>query len=215
MITTFFPKQNFTFTDSFVGSLDFAEITKSSVSYIYYPSTYASLSRGILPCGHAELEIEEKSWTLLKGHTYWKPLSAIIFKSEINGRPFFRYHITVTPRQFFLLQLLGHSPSIYSSYTCSLGAASALAKLGDYSIPWPLRLAPATSAAFLTCAYFLGSRRIERIEFYSDSSRIRNIFRCCIGISSELLVLSCHIWLCWKILEIATDVFLKSSRRFR
>lgn len=132
------------------------------VSLIYYPS-----QQEVSFLGHAELEVEGQSWTLML-YPNAKPLAKMI-RSSLSGTgyPFFRFDISVTPNQ---LQELRKNVMTTKGPFCAIGALKALSRYGDYSVPFPVSLFPLASAAYLTVAKALGSRRIGQIQFYGDQN---------------------------------------------
>ena len=146
------------------------------VSYIYYPS-------GTIVVGHAELELEGTSWTLLGKNAYAKPLSRMISASRSGyGLPFFRFNISVTPNQLHELEVKSMS---VPGLTCSIGAFLALALYGKYKIPFPIAISPLATSLYLTAAQKSGSRRIGKIEFYGGDSHMRNFIKCIPGLAGE------------------------------
>jgi len=173
---------------------------KGLVSYIYYPSQRRDAQ------GHSELEIEGNSYILInmtdikdliKGLALYpfqrrdaqeqvqknknRPLSRMIKRTESKlGLPFFRFNISVTPKQ---LNELRKGISITNGITCSAGAAKALKQYADFKIPLPFATFPLASAIYLTTAHKLGSQRIYQIESYGNP--LENLSRIMPGIAGE------------------------------
>jgi len=173
---------------------------KGLVSYIYYPSQRRDLQ------GHSELEVEGNSYTLtnmtdirdlIKGLALYpfqrkdvqeqiqknskKPLSRMIKCTESKlGLPFFRFNISVTPKQ---LNELRKGISTTNGITCSVGAAKALKQYANFKIPLPFATFPLASAIYLTTAHKLGSQRIYQIESYGNP--LDNLLRIIPGIAGE------------------------------
>ncbi|MBS0616238.1 MAG: hypothetical protein JSR58_06775 [Verrucomicrobia bacterium] len=185
-----------------------AECSFPSISYIYYPM---GRSFGYLSVGHVELEIDGTAFSLVKRRFLDKKLQDMIMATKYQGRPFFRFEIRVTQEQFEALKKI--KAWDHCSYVnCAVGVANTISHLGQYSIPLPLRLATITSAAYLACAYILGSKRVTKIEYYADSSRnIRNIFQCCMGILLEVIVISAYLFVAKKVADIFVG-FLQHSQ---
>jgi len=143
-----------------------AEI-QETVSFIYYPS-----QRENPVFGHAELEIDGKSWTLLNGRSSVKSLSNMITSSlSGHGSPFFRVILSMTPDQ--LRDLRDKTKSTQG--TCSMGVLKTLSNHGKYEVPLPIAASPLLSFSYLVVAKTLGSRRIRKIEFYGEQSVMKNL----------------------------------------
>lgn len=165
---------------------------KGLVSYIYYPtqSEFPHL-------GHAELEIEGYSYTLMYSSNFKvRLLSNMIRSSESeNGLPFFRFHISVTPNQ--LKDLREINPNTWGPL-CGMGVAKALSMQGKYTIPLPVTISPFVSAIYLTCVKALGSQRISSIELHGGKNRMMNLASItgvtleCLGIISAINVTADH-----------------------
>ncbi len=154
------------------------------VSYIYYPSTHYIF-------GHSEVEVEGRSWTLMRDFTFGsKSLSRMIQSSKSGrGYSFFRFDIAVTPNQ--LIEMRENVWKI-RSIICSHGALRSLSRYGKYSVPLPLTITPFISAAYLMIAKKMGSKRIKQIQFFGceSESKFKNLIKCIPGIFVELVALA-------------------------
>lgn len=160
---------------------DVSAITKTFVSYIYYPS-----QRETFIVGHAELEIEGYSWSLMYPETP-KNLSDMIYVStQGNGFPFFRFKISVTPEQLIEMREKG---KYNMGLTCSHGVFNALSKYGGYTVPLPISLSPTLSAAYLAGAKALGSNKVGSIKFYCGSNPLVNLAKCVAGVAFESITI--------------------------
>lgn len=152
------------------------------VSYIYYPT-----QRENPFIGHGELEIEGDSWTLTSFCVSRKPISRMIYSSTLGeGFPFFRFKISVTPKQ---LSKLRNNVSKTRSCSCSYGALSSLSRNGKYSVPLPFSYVPSLSAAYLGTAKMLGSDRVKKIQFIGGESYMLNLSKSAPGVVYELFLL--------------------------
>jgi hypothetical protein len=162
---------------------------KGLVSYIYYPS-----QREFPLLGHAELEVEGRSWTLMYGGPpKERCLSNMIRSSQTgHGFPFFRFNISVTPSQ---LQALREKSMQTRGLTCSMGVLKALSSYGKYSVPFPVTISPLAAATYLYIAKKLGSRHINQIEIYRGPDRMRNVAKSVTGVFVESIGISSYCYL--------------------
>jgi hypothetical protein len=100
------------------------------VSYLYYPK------RHIGNVGHAEIEIEGYTHDPMNGNSYphSSSLSGRIAAATNNGMPFFRFFLTVTPRQMDMIKQYMPRRSFVS---CSEGALTMIAECGGPVVPQP------------------------------------------------------------------------------
>jgi hypothetical protein len=169
------------------------------VSYIYYPS-----QRECPLLGHAELEIEGDSWTLMGGESKVKSLSKMINSSQSgHGFPFFRFNISVTPDQ--LRELREKNMATWG--TCSMGVLKTLSNHGNYEVPFPVTLFPFTSSMYLATAKMLGSRRINKIEFYREKNEMNSLAKSAAGVTLESFAV-------WALLYLSFDVVAYLAKGF-
>ncbi len=149
------------------------------VSYIYYPS-----QRGFPFLGHAELEIKARSYTLFRQFKIRYLYRMIKLSESGHGFPFFRFYISVTPKQ---LRDLKKNSLLTRGLTCSMGVAEALSRQGEYTIPLPIAIFPFTSAIYLAGAKMLGSQRISQVDFHGSKNITKNFLKSIMGIAGECL----------------------------
>ncbi len=163
---------------------------KGLVSYIYYPTCE------VKTLGHAKLEVEgtAKGWIWgLKEEE--KPLAHLIRSAE-KHLPFFRILFDVTPN---VLKKLREDQSNGIYVSCSRGALMKLAKNGSYSVPFLMTLIPSLSYFYLHSAKYLGSKEIQKIEYYGDPK----IYNYLSGALGELFV-------AWGATILVAELFFKS-----
>lgn len=158
-----------------------------SVSFIYYPT-----GRNAPPMGHAELEVNGSSWTLLGDTTYGKrPLNKLIAKAGDTGMPFFRYIFDVNFDQ--IKEVKKHIYKNKWAISCSQAALYPLEKAEICWVPFPLNVSPLLTAAYLKSGKELHLNNVKQIEYYGNPSLIKSILKMLPGIAIESVILSLPI----------------------
>ncbi len=161
-----------------------AKIPGLSVGLIYYPS-----QREFPLLGHSELQVEESSWTILGKYPHPKSFPKMVdFSQNGEGSPFYRLCISVTLHQLNEIkkELKNLEETGIGEFgTCSMGTLRILSNQANYKVPFPITLSPFISSIYLTSAKFLGSKRIEKIEFYGKQSQIKNFTKAIRGLVLE------------------------------
>jgi hypothetical protein len=153
--------------------------TPNSVSFIYYPSGREC------PNGHAELEIEGDSWTLLTDQHYGKKcLQDMIGKSTQDGWPFFRFLLNAEQSQIEKMRDIIAQKR--AAYNCSRAALAPLAEAGICSVPLLFNASPLLAAAYLMAGQKLGLNNVQKIEYYGNPSMKQSIAKMLVGASIEV-----------------------------
>ena len=177
-------KKKFNLNQEFKTKIKFQGL----VSYIYYPC-----QEEFPYVGHAELEIEGRSWTVMADICHARSLSKMIHSSKYGqGFPFFRFTISVTPDQ---LRNLTDKMVTTRVGTCSMGVLKNLSIHGKYEVPIFVTVFPLSSSIYLATAKLLGSRRISRIEFYGGQNSLINLTKSIRGAAKEALGIGTGLYL--------------------
>jgi len=157
-----------------------------SVSYIYYPAQQC------LPFGHAGFAFGEYiDFELNQNTTSLK--RAIEKTTKKNGYPFFQFTFDVTSDEFEKMGKIIRTLDYIFQDNCSVRASKPLIDGGICNIPFPVRISPMLTAAYLASGKQLRSNRVSEIKFYGNPSMIKNIATMAPGITLESLVMSSPI----------------------
>lgn len=165
---------------------------ENTVSILYYPIVID------IGCpGHVKLEINGTAYnrpeSSKKTEHNIRSLDSLIKKAESGGKPFFRFIFDADETTISHLQ--EHIQTVPAPHiTCSFGAVQPLRKFGICSIPAVLSLSPLSMASYLTISKQLGFDKIEKIEYYGNTSLLNNA-RMLSGILVESGIISEYILL--------------------
>lgn len=156
--------------------------TGNSVSFIYYPTSHSLI-------GHVELEINGKSWDLVK-NPMGKNFQEMLTKATNDGEPFFRFLFNANSHQIQSAQANLRQKNGY--YICSRVACHVLQEAGISHVPEPFNLTPLLAATYLMTGKKTGLNNVQSIEYYGNPSLLESILKIAPGITIETLtIISC------------------------
>lgn len=166
---------------------------KGLVSCIYYPYIGHPAV-----CGHTELEIEGRSYTLMIPSRLKSKRLAKMINSTVHGDgyPFFRFPISVTLKQ---LQDINNEGLETFGPLCSMGVGKCLSRQGKINILLPFSFSPVLLTICLISKKIFGSERIGQIEVYTGKRVLKHSLFSVVAVCCEFFLIYSVLSLCVQI----------------
>lgn len=171
------------------------QLDTHSVSFVYYPTGRD------FPLGHAEVEVDGNSWTLVTDRSYGsRPLKEMIDKSTDDGFPFFRFILEAEQQQIEKLKKsIEHKRW---AINCTRAALRPLSEANICSVPLPFNISPLLTGLYLATGKKLKLNGVRRIEYYGNPSLKESCIKMCLGSIYEAIFtgVGCvGLWTFWEL----------------